>query len=56
MKAKKTAYVSVFSEFSKLKEKVYRRGDTHWNTKGETLWQKKANVVLSACLGEIPNQ
>jgi hypothetical protein len=56
MKASKTGLVSVFSEFSQLKEKVYRRGDTHWNDKGEAIWQKKANMVLSACLGESLNK
>lgn len=56
MKASKTGFVSVFSEFSQLKEKVYRRGDTHWNHKGEAIWQKKANRVLSACLGESLNK
>ncbi len=40
--------ISVFSEFSHLKEKVYRRGDTHWNSKGEIIWLKKANQWISS--------
>jgi hypothetical protein len=38
--------ISVFSEFSARKEKVYRRGDTHWNTLGEKIWLEKAQNWL----------
>jgi hypothetical protein len=39
--------ISVFSDFSLLKEKVYRRGDTHWNSRGEIIWLKKTNHWIS---------
>jgi hypothetical protein len=34
--------ISVFSAFSKKKESVYRRGDTHWNAAGEKIWLNNA--------------
>lgn len=38
--------LSVFQDFSILGEQVYRRGDTHWNQKGGTLWLHKINSGL----------
>ncbi len=34
--------ISVFGEYSRKKEGVYRRGDTHWNAAGEKIWLNNA--------------
>jgi hypothetical protein len=39
--------ISVFDDFSALKEKVYRRGDTHWNEKGERIWLQKSRKITA---------
>ena len=47
MKETGAGCISVFSEFSEKQEKVYRRGDTHWNASGEKIWLGKAGDWLN---------
>ena len=47
--------ISVFTEFSAKKEKVYRRGDTHWNNLGEKIWLEKAQNWLKGNLASGPS-
>jgi hypothetical protein len=38
--------VSVYGEFKEGKETLFRRGDSHWNVKGERIWMGKVNEGL----------
>lgn len=38
--------VSVYDSFTRSGEQLYRRGDTHWNVKGASLWLNCMNQTL----------
>jgi len=48
--------ISVFDEFSVKKEKVFRRGDTHWNVSGEKIWLEKAHKWLRGNLSDMAKE
>jgi len=38
--------ISVYGDFGLIREKAYRRGDTHWNTAGASFWLTRVNQSL----------
>jgi hypothetical protein len=46
--------VSVFDEFTKGKERLFRRGDSHWNLAGEKIWLSTLNQKLDSISLQMP--
>lgn len=46
--------ISVLDEFSKGKEKLFRRGDSHWNLAGEKIWLSTLNQKLESISLQMP--
>ena len=52
-RVKKMGVVSVYSLFKNYPDFLYRRGDTHWNEKGEYLWQTRMNERLDSLVPKV---
>jgi hypothetical protein len=52
-RVKKMGVVSVYSLFKNHPDFLYRRGDTHWNEKGEYLWQTRMNETLDSLVPKV---
>lgn len=46
--------VSVFEDFSKGKESLFRKGDSHWNLAGERIWLSVLNQHLEKIACQVP--
>ena len=40
-------FINIYEDFSKIPLQVYRKGDTHWNCYGKSIWLNKLNKMLS---------
>jgi len=49
----KAGIISVFDTFRNSSELLYRRGDTHWNAKGQKIWQDLVNREVEALVGKL---
>lgn len=40
--------IDIYTPFTKNREEVYRRGDTHWNTTGMNMWVDEVNKIIAS--------